>query len=265
MGFATAGNSDGWPTDDLGTTIRHPISVAALLEREGFEPVRRRAARRALSGVAAGAVLTLGAVVGSLFLNHGRTTTGDTLAAGGFVKSGGDVILAETSPSGTSPAPHAQPGVVASPHQAAPGQTHPAGHAPVGTTSATVQRPVATPHKSDRSVTTGDSGGSPVAGAASVAPATTSSSTGSPGSSTQSAPSSTQSAPTGTSTPPTSSTTTTGTPSTGTPSTSTTPPSSTTTPPTSTTPPTTTQGGALLGGVGDILGDVTQPVFNWFG
>jgi hypothetical protein len=260
VGFATDGN--GWHPDDVETTIRRPISVASLLEREGFEPTRRRAARRALSGVAAGAVHSLGAVVGSLFLGHGRTTAGDTLATGGFVKSGGDVILAETTPH--------TPGVTAQaeqhtalPHQATSPQAHttrqPAGHAPTTGNTSTVQRPVTPQHKSDQSAATGDTGGSPVAGAASMAPATTPSDTDSQGPSTQSAPASTQSATTDPSTP-----TTSGSPSTtGTPSTTTTPPTGTTT----TTPPstTTTQSGGLLGGVGDILGGVTDPVFHWFG
>jgi hypothetical protein len=88
VSLATDGNYD----DDLGHGyIRRPISVAQLMEREGYRPAARsRATRRALTGVAAGAVLALGAVVGSLLLNHATgNTAGDTLAAG----SSADVVL----------------------------------------------------------------------------------------------------------------------------------------------------------------------------
>lgn len=88
MSLATGSNYD----DDLGHGyIRRPISVAQLMEREGYRPAARsRATRRALTGVAAGAVLALGAVVGSLLLNHTTgNTAGDTLAAG----SSADIVL----------------------------------------------------------------------------------------------------------------------------------------------------------------------------
>ena len=89
MSSATNGDYD----DDLGHGyLRRPISVAQLLEREGYRPAARsRATRRALTGVAAGAVLALGAVVGTLLLNHASgNSAGDTLASGANI---GDVVL----------------------------------------------------------------------------------------------------------------------------------------------------------------------------
>jgi hypothetical protein len=261
VSFATDGD-----TEDLGPLVgRRPISVAALLEREGYRPaVRSRATKRALSGVAAGAVLALGAVVGSLLLNHGTTTTGDTLASGS--QSGGDIVLAESgAPFGTTHAGASQSGTVTTTRS--------------GTSSAT-SRPTTKPgapqvsqngtrntgstsHHTDDSVATGrgytgyTGTNSTTSGAANITatdPAT------------PDAPTSTGAAPTTTTTTtPPSTTTDTAPPSN---STSTTPPATTdTTPPGTTTPPpsTTTSGGGLLGAVTGTLDNVTAPVFNWFG
>ncbi len=234
MSLATDGDYD----DDLGHGyLRRPISVTELLEREGYRPAARsRATRRALTGVAAGAVLALGAVVGSLLLNHATgSTAGDTLASG----SSGDIVLNHGhSPAVVAPAAKSQPatnGTTTSSNSAQPKVTQGGGR---GVSShpvvvVPVQKPV-------------------------TAPVTTQS--------TQSAPT----APTSTSTLSSTAPATGGTPST---STSTTAPA-TSTPATSTTSPSTgtsssTSNGGLLGAVtGTLTGtldSVTQPVFNWFG
>src|SRR5882724_5585530 len=99
---ATNGDYD----DDLGHGyIRRPISVAQLLEREGYRPAARsRATRRALTGVAAGAV------VGSLLLNHASgNSAGDTLAAGSNI---GDVMLSNGNhQQAVAPAPKTHPAI----------------------------------------------------------------------------------------------------------------------------------------------------------
>jgi len=105
---ATNGDYD----DDLGHGyLRRPISVAQLLEREGYRPAARsRATRRALTGVAAGAVLALGAVVGTLLLNHASgNTAGDTLASGANI---GDVMLSNGNhQQAIAPAPKTHPAI----------------------------------------------------------------------------------------------------------------------------------------------------------
>lgn len=235
MGLATGGDYD----DDLGHGyIRRPISVAQLLEREGFSPSSRsKATRRALTGVAAGAVLALGAVVGSLFLNHGATTTGDTLASG---QSGGDIVLAEsgnhlqsTNPASVpsqslATAPASTPNVVA--------QTAPLTKA--------AQRTTTSSHNDGTisgSWTPSTSAGTKAAAPStqSAAPVTTQSAPA-----TQSAPSSGASTPATTTAPPTTATNNSSANTQGTDSTS---------------------GGGLLGTVTGTLGDVTGSLFNWFG
>jgi hypothetical protein len=248
VSFATDGD-----TEDLGPILgRRPISVAALLEREGFRPTQRsKATRRALSGVAAGAVLALGAVVGSLLINHGATnTTGDTLASGG--QSGGDIVLAESgaqpsaTPGGTSTTQATTPSSVG-----ATRTTH--------TTAPTTSRDLG--GRTMTSTSRDDSDNSGRSGSAN-SPVTTTPSTGTTAPSTQSAPTTTNSAPTTTQSAPTSGTTSNTTAS-GTATATSTP--STSTPPSSTTAPITTpSSGGLLGGVAGSLNSVTAPVFNWF-
>ncbi|HEX5119452.1 MAG TPA: hypothetical protein VFW65_30040 [Pseudonocardiaceae bacterium] len=235
-------------TEDLGTGyLRRPISVAQLLEREGYRPtVRSRTARRALSGVAAGAVLTLGAVVGSLFLNHGQRTTGD-LAAAGMAQSGGDIVLAESNtPPGSAPA---------------------ATHATAVTTPASTSRTATTHHQATQKTAT-----TPRTTHQDDHPQTTHQNPSTqqqqqqPTTQPQQPTATTQSAPTATTqlTQNTSTSTSTPAPTTQ-PTTTTTQP--TTQPPT-TQPTTTTQtpppDNGLIGGVGQVLGSVTQPVFDWF-
>jgi outer membrane biosynthesis protein TonB len=237
VSFVTDGD-----TEDLGTGyLRRPISVAQLLEREGYRPtVRSRTARRALSGVAAGAVLTLGAVVGSLFLNHGQRTTGD-LASAGLAQSGGDIVLAESNtPPGSAPS---------ATHTAAATTPAPtASRTPTAHHQAT-QRTVTTPTHQNRTEATHQNPTTqhqqPPALAATTTPQQQSTPTtqSDPTATTQLTPNTT----TGTSTP--------ATPTTTQPTTTTQPP---TTQPTSTTPD------GLIGGVGQVLGSVTQPVFDWF-
>lgn len=224
MSFATDGD-----TDELAPGyLRRPISVAQLLEREGYQPVRSRTARRALSGVAAGAVLTLGAVVGSLFL--GQRTTGD-LESAGLAQSGGDIVLSETN----TPAGHAP--------------SRPAATTPTTSHTRTVHQPAATPVTHHSSPTTTHRT------TTTTQPATTT---------TQSPAKATTQPTQHTATTQSTTQPTTTTPTTTTQPTTTEPTAQPTTPPT--TPPSTTHpgNGGLLGGVGQILGGVTQPVFDWF-
>jgi hypothetical protein len=232
--------------DDLGHGyVRRPISVAQLLEREGYRPAARSSAtRRALTGVAAGAVLALGAVVGSLLLNHGATaTTGDTLAAGavngGIGQSGNTATVpqsgsttigtaAQTQPTtntGTAATVNTAPKAASSGTQT--GTTRSGGTMTPTHTQPQTQQP-ATQSASAKPVTTP------------VTPAT-------------------QSAPTGT----TAATTPTTTMAAGTPASTTT-----------TTAPTKTNSGgssspgllgSLTGTLTGTLDAVTQPVFTWFG
>jgi hypothetical protein len=247
-GWAVSFATDGDETEVLETGYhRRPISVAQLLEREGYRPaVRSRTARRALSGVAAGAVLALGAVVGSLFLNHGERTTGD-VASAGLGQSGGDIVLAESNtPTGAAPA--------ATTHAAATTT------APQATTHHRTTTPSATGTQTTRHHTSASTSTASRQTAQAQAPAQ-SASTGTTNATTQPAPTTTATAPT-------KSTTTTTTPSSTTQSTQ---QSTTQSTQQTTTPPASSQPGdsGVLGnvgqGVGQILNGVTQPVFNWFG
>jgi len=227
--------------DDLGHGyLRRPISVAQLLEREGYRPAARsRATRRALTGVAAGAVLALGAVVGTLLLNHtSGNSAGDTLASGANI---GDVMLSNGNhQQAVAPAPKTHPAI---------GQV---GDAAVANTT------------QPQIVQNGGQAATKPVNRTATTPA-------SPNLFTPATPNTTQSTPatpnTGTSTPVTPATSS---------STSTTPATSAA-PPTATTPaqpaPTTgsssSGGGGLLGTVtgtlAGTLNSVTQPVFGWFG
>ncbi|HEX3590877.1 MAG TPA: hypothetical protein VHV74_14695 [Pseudonocardiaceae bacterium] len=262
MNSATDGDTDYLAVEYL----RRPISVAELLEREGYTPAGRRAARRALCGVTAGAVLALGAVVGTLFF-HGERTAGDSLASGGLAQSGGDIVLAETSsgPAAATPRQVVAPKVAPAPKmaKAAPkaglvpgsrvgrddiswgqGGTGPVGAAPGGSA------PVAP---------------APQGTAGAMAPSTTIDSATAPA---QPTTQSLQSQPATTTTPPPTDNGTASTPptDTSTPPTDTSVPSTTDAPATTTpaAPPTTT-GHGLVGGLAGALGNVTSPVFSWFG
>jgi hypothetical protein len=237
---SSATNGD-YDDDDLGHGyIRRPISVAQLLEREGYRPAARsRATRRALTGVAAGAVLALGAVVGSLLLNHASgNSAGNQLASGAKI---GDVMLSNgVHQQALAPAANSQPagGVVG---DAAVANTTQPQIVQNGGQPATkpVTRAATTP-----------------AGANVFSPATTNT--------TQSTPATTNTN-TSTPVPPAMS------------SSKPTTPTTTAAPPTSTAPakpaPTTgsssSGGGGLLGTVtgtlAGTLNSVTQPVFGWFG
>ncbi len=258
MSFTTDSDS----TEDFGIPFRRPISVAQLLEREGFRPAdRTRATRRALTGVAAGAVLTVGAVVGSLFLNHGQTAPRDTLASGS--QSGGDIVLSEGNQQGTIVSP-------AMPHRAAPAAPRAAGHVTDGGAT-------------DRAK--GAVGNAPIAAAPKMATAPAQPSTPAVQSAPVMAPASTPAVSPSTS--PTANTSTATVPSAPAAIPTTTPAASapaTTTPPATATPPATTDPAAppttgsaaptttpapahtgLLGGLAGILGHVEHPAFSWFG
>lgn len=240
MSFATDSEND-----DLGHGyLRRPISVTELLEREGFRPqARSRATRRALSGVAAGAVLALGAVVGSLFLSHPVTTAnGDTLASGS--QSGGDIVLAESgTPSSQVPSQSLGTATPAAPAQAGPARTAPVQQHANGPS---------TP-RSDGTIS-----GSWSPSSNTVTPNTNSASSHAV---TQS-PSTSQAAPSTQSAPPSSAPSTASTPSSSSPSTASTPPAASSTNPNSGQQ---SSNGGLVGAVTGTLGDLTAPVFNWFG
>ena len=235
MSFATDGK-----TEDLGPAYRRgPISVAQLLEREGFQPATRsRATRRALTGVAAGAVLALGAVVGSLLLNHGTdNSNGDTLASGN--QSGGDIVLAEGGQSNTSvvtPATAAQvstpAGSVASNANAVPNSS--TGRITIASRSTTSTHRVTTTTPASGTAGSGGTVTTTSTAATSSAPATTSSTP------------STQSAPTTSASSSTTSNSAAGSSSTATSS----------------------NNGGLVGDVAGTvsgtLSSVTTPLFNWF-
>jgi hypothetical protein len=233
---------------------RKPISVAALLEREGYRPrTRSRATKRALSGVAAGAVLALGAVVGSLLLNHGASSTaGDTLASGS--QSGGDIVLAESgTPYGTAQTSTTHAGTSATTPRTTPSASSGAPRVSQNGTHG------ATHGHTDDSVATGRgyTGYSGANRSTTSSPVTTTT-----GRTTTDAPTTTGAAPTTTApttTPP--ATTTDTTPSGSTSSTAPSTTSDTTTPPATTS----SSGGGVLGTVTGTLDDVTAPVFNWFG
>lgn len=232
---------------DLEATVRHPISVAQLLEREGFRPTERsRAARRALSGVTAGAVLALGAVVSTLFLNHGtRTTSGDTLASG--AQSGGDIVLAESSPSAGATVVRTAVATAES-------------HLPAKVTVPDLK--TMAPRQADTGTAPDNSGHVRVRQNRASTPATTAS-TGKTQAAMRSAPTTTPAAPATTTDTTSNSTAGTLPPTTTPPTTRSTP---TTTPPATTTDPApTTVPTAPLTSVDDLLNAVTQPVFNWFG
>jgi hypothetical protein len=236
VSLATNGDYD----DDLGHGyLRRPISVAQLLEREGYRPAARsRATRRALTGVAAGAVLALGAVVGSLLLNHASgNTAGDTLASGSKI---GDVVLSNGA--------HQQ-AIAPSPKTDQAGQV---GSAAVADTTQPqiVQNGGQAATKPVTRLSTVPAQTGRTTAATPVTPNTTQSTPATSGTST------TPAAPSG---------------STPAPSTSTSPPPST---PTTQAPPASSSGsssggGGLLGTVtGTLTGtlnSVTQPVFSWFG
>lgn len=226
-----------------------PISVGELLRREGQQSESHDSqARRALGGVAVGAVLAFGAVVGGLVLhNAGASPTDMPVAGGGTAGAAGfngSVPIASTGTIGShSP------------------QVQPAANTTV-TNQGTAQHPN-TPNGSN------GSNGNALGGAASnsVAPTTDP----------QSYPSSSGTLPSSTGSSSTS--TTTGNTTTGSTTTShnsgggSTTGTSSSNPSTSTGSTTTSSnsgggsngGGGLLGTVGSTLGSVTQPVFNWFG
>jgi hypothetical protein len=239
VSFATDGN-----TEDLGPGYRRrgPISVAQLLEREGFQPASRsRTTRRALTGVAAGAVLALGAVVGSLLLNHGTANTnGDTLASGS--QAGGDIVLAQNGQS-SSAATAASSGTAQS--------TTPADQAaPADASNNTAQ---VVQNGSTGKITINTRTSTATARKATTAPSTTS------GGNASSGPATTAPAPSST---PTASSTPTPSPQSSAAPTSTSG-NGNTSGATSATP--TSANNSLLGTVSGTLTSVTDPVFSWFG
>ena len=227
-----------------------PISVGELLRREGQQSESHDSqARRALGGVAVGAVLAFGAVVGGLVLHNAGATPTDMPVAGGGSAGGpgfnGSVPIASTGTIG-SRSPQVQPAANTSSSTSA--------------SSAATTNPASTQHCTNV----------PVGGATSNSIAQTTDPQSYPSAS-GTLPTTTGSASTSTSTGSTS--TSTGSTSTSHGSGSTTGTSSSTAGSTSTSTTTTTgsngggsgSGGGLLGGVGDALGSVTQPVFSWFG
>ena len=90
-------DEDDTPTD-VHRAVQRPISVAALLRREGHDgPSQEGMTRRTLTGVAAGAVMVFSAAVGSLLLHHGDTPTGAVAGS-----ANGDVLAADGAIAGTS-------------------------------------------------------------------------------------------------------------------------------------------------------------------
>ena len=90
-------DEDDTPTD-VHPVVQRPISVAALLKREGHDgPSQEGMTRRTLTGVAAGAVMVFSAAVGSLLLHHGDTPTGAVAGSGN-----GDVLAADGAIAGTT-------------------------------------------------------------------------------------------------------------------------------------------------------------------
>jgi hypothetical protein len=250
---ATDGDTDYLAVEYL----RRPISVAELLEREGYTPAGRRAARRALSGVTAGAVLALGAVVGTLFF-HGERTAGDSLASGGLAQSGGDIVLAETS---SGPAVATAHQVVAPKVAPAPKMAKAAPKAGLVPGSRVGSDDISRGQGGAASVGSAPVTSAPQSTAGAMAPSTTTDSA-------RSTSRSLQSQPATTTTPPPTDNSTASTPptDTSTPPTDTSVPSTTDAPVTTTqTAPPTTTGNGLVGGLAGALGNVTSPVFDWFG
>lgn len=233
------GGTEDRGEDDYGDfpTVRHPISVADLLAREGYKPsVRERMARRTLTGVAAGAVLALGAVAGSLLLNHGTpNTTGGTLAAGtsnGTFQQYGDAAAS------TATSPSQQQSTTTDAPPVAP-MVHTVSGSPVAG-SAGKAKTVDVPART----TTSRAATAPVSSAPSTAP--------------------TSSVPAASAPAPSSSAPASSAPVSSQPTAPAQPPSSTSTP-----PPSSGGNGGLLGTVTGtvtgVVGSVTQPVFSWFG
>jgi hypothetical protein len=227
-----------------------PISVGELLRREGQQSESHDSqARRALGGVAVGAVLAFGAVVGGLVLHNAGATPSDMPVAGGGTAGGAGF---------NGSVPIASAGTIGS-------------HAPQVRSAANTS--TTTPASTQRGTT--PNGTTPVGAVGnSVAPTTDPqsfpSSSGTLPTTTGSASASTSTGSTSTSTGSTTTPHTTGS------GTSTTSPSSTSTGSTTTTTSNSggggssngnggNGGGGLLGTVGSTLGSVTQPVFNWFG
>ena len=95
-------DEDDTPTD-VHPRVQRPISVAALLKREGHDgPSQEGMTRRTLTGVAAGAVMVFSAAVGSLLLHHSDTPTGTVAGS-----ANGDVLAADGAIAGTSSTPAA--------------------------------------------------------------------------------------------------------------------------------------------------------------
>ena len=226
-----------------GNAAERPISVGELLRREGHQSESHDSqARRALGGVAVGAVLAFGAVVGGLVLHNAGATGTDMPVAGGGTAGGagfnGSVPVASTGTIGSN-TPRVQPAANTTTTNPGPG---------------TQTQHGSSPNKSGSALGGGAAG-------TTVDPTTDPSFPGSSGT----LPTSTGSTSTGTSASGTSTSTPHTTTGTGT---STSNPGTSTSQPTSTSTGTSTSsgdGGGLLGAVGSTLGSVTQPVFSWFG
>jgi hypothetical protein len=221
---------DDTPTD-VHPVVQRPISVAALLKREGHDtPSQEGMTRRTLTGVAAGAVMVFSAAVGSLLLHHGDTPTG-TLAG----SANGDVLAADGTVAGQPAA--AQPSTQTSTHVASTPAATPKSvtiapktdttHRATGNTAPVVSTPATTP-------TNGSTSGSTA--------------------STQSASTPSSSTPSSSSSSSSTSSNTGGSTSSSTPSSS-----------SSSGSTTTSNNGGLVGTVTGVVGDVTAPVFSWFG
>lgn len=236
MTSTTGGNLFGYEPDDMPT---RSIPVGELLRREGHASVARAFDRRrgVLTGVAAGAVLAIGAAVGSLVIGHSdsgaNALASGASGAGALVpEDGAGAIAASTGGSSAQAGPQQQ--------QVTPNV------APMAQVTPRAATPRA-PQANHQPVRTGAAPGAPTAATSTTRSAQPSTSTppsaSSPGTGTTSAPPSTSSS--------------------SSPSSSSTP----STPPSTTTPPSSGSGndGGLLGTVGGVLGGVTQPVFNWFG
>ncbi|HJP80451.1 MAG TPA: hypothetical protein VJ914_39630 [Pseudonocardiaceae bacterium] len=224
-----------------------PISVGELLRREGQQSETHDSqARRALGGVAVGAVLAFGAVVGGLMIHNAGATPSDLPVAGGGAAGGagfnGSVPIASTGTIGSN-TPKVQP---------------------AANTTTTANSPT-----TQRNSTTPSSVGTALGGGAARNNQVAQTTDPSYPSSSGTLPTSTGSTSTGS--------TSTGTSTSGSTSTqkgSTNPGTSSANPGSSSSTPTTGSngggsgsgdGGGLLGGLGSTLGSVTQPVFNWFG
>lgn len=233
MTSATQGYRDEDYNSDLEDTVRRPISVAQLLEREGYQAAAREAmARRTLTGVAAGAVLVFSAVVGGLLLHPSGTGANNTLASGAqngdFSPPNGGAVPASSS---------------SAPQSSAPTDTG-SSVQPVANLSTTTT-PAPAPHNTHGTGAPSGSTG-------------TRASTSTPTQGTATQPTN----PTSASSSPTTQSTTAPTSSTS----STSPANSSTSTNGSASPNTSTSAnGGLLGTVGNVVSGVTQPVFNWFG